>query len=82
MAEQGDKLMAMIGTAVANLDRLDAIVPAVQNLGRRHATYGVQPSHYDTVAIALLWTLEQRLGDAYTHRSKPPGRKPIRPSPP
>jgi hemoglobin-like flavoprotein len=58
--------MAMIGTAVANLDRLDAIVPAVQDLGRRHATYGVQPAHYDTVAAALLWTLGQGLGDAFT----------------
>ena len=66
MAEQGRKLMAMIGTAVANLARLETIVPAVQDLGRRHAGYGVQPSHYDIVAAALLWTLGQGLGDAFT----------------
>jgi hemoglobin-like flavoprotein len=66
MEEQGRKLMTMIGTAVANLDRLDAIVPAVQDLGRRHATYGVQPAYYDTVATALLWTLEQGLGADFT----------------
>ena len=66
MDEQGRKLMTMIGTAVANLHRLDAIVPAVQDLGRRHAGYGVRPSHYDTVASALLWTLEQGLGDDFT----------------
>jgi hemoglobin-like flavoprotein len=66
MAEQGRKLIAMIGTAVTNLDRLDAIVPAVQDLGRRHATYGIQPAHYDIVAAALLWTLGQGLGDAFT----------------
>ncbi len=66
MAEQGKKLMAMIGTAVANLDRLDAIIPAVQDLGRRHAGYGVPPESYDTVAAALLWTLEQGLGNAFT----------------
>ena len=66
MDEQGRKLMAMIGTAVANLDRLETIVPAVQDLGRRHATYGVQPAQYDTVAAALLWTLGQGLGDAFT----------------
>src|SRR5580658_6632272 len=57
MTEQGRLLMAMIGTAVANLNRLETIVPAVQELGRRHATYGVQPAHYDTVGSALLWTL-------------------------
>jgi hemoglobin-like flavoprotein len=66
MAEQGRKLMAMIGTAVANLDRLETIVPAVQDLGRRHAGYGVPLSSYDTVGAALLWTLGQGLGEAFT----------------
>ncbi len=66
MNEQGRKLMAMIGTAVANLHQLDAEVPAVQQLGARHAGYGVTDADYDTVAAALLWTLEQGLGDAYT----------------
>jgi hemoglobin-like flavoprotein len=64
--EQGAKLMAMIATAVAGLDRLETIVPAVQALGRRHVGYGVQDTHYDTVAAALLWTLEQGLGAAFT----------------
>jgi hemoglobin-like flavoprotein len=58
--------MAMIATAVDSLDRLDAIVPAVQQLGRRHADYGVRSEHYTTVAEALLWTLEQGLGAAWT----------------
>ncbi|HEX4365483.1 MAG TPA: globin family protein [Rhodopila sp.] len=66
MAEQGRKLMLMIGTAVANLGKLEVIVPAVQDLGRRHTAYGVQPAHYDVVAAALLWTLGQGLGDAFT----------------
>jgi hemoglobin-like flavoprotein len=66
MNEQGRKLMAMIGTAVANLDKFEAILPAVQDLGRRHATYGVPPDSYDTVAAALLWTLGQGLGEAFT----------------
>jgi hemoglobin-like flavoprotein len=66
MAEQGRKLMAMLGTTVSNLGQLGAIVPAVQGLGRRHVAYGVQPEQYDTVAAALLWTLEQGLGAAFT----------------
>lgn len=66
MREQGRKLMAMIGTAVAHLDRLDSIIPAVQDLGRRHVGYGVPPASYDTVAAALLWTLEQGLGADFT----------------
>jgi len=70
MTEQGRKLMAIIGTAVANLDKLETIVPVVQALGRRHATYGVQPEHYDTVASALLRALGQGLGDAFTQPVK------------
>ena len=66
MKEQGRKLMAMIGTAVASLDRLETIIPTVQKLGREHAAYGVHSAHYDTVAEALLWTLKQGLGDAFT----------------
>lgn len=66
MKEQGRKLMQMIAFAVNGLKRLDALVPGVQALGRRHAGYGVRDEHYATVATALLWTLEQGLGNAFT----------------
>jgi hemoglobin-like flavoprotein len=70
MAEQGRKLMTIIGTAVANLHQLDRIVSTVKDLGRRHAGYGVEPMHYQTVAAALLWTLEQGLGDEFTSETR------------
>ena len=66
MAEQRKKLMQMLTVAVRGLSRLDEIVPAVQALGRRHVGYGVTDSHYATVGAALIWTLEQGLGDAFT----------------
>lgn len=66
MAEQSRTLMRMIAVAVNGLDRLDTIVPAVQALGVRHAGYGVVDAHYATVGNALLWTLEQRLGESFT----------------
>lgn len=66
MQAQRQKLMQMITVAVTSLNHLDQIVPAIQELGRRHVGYGVQDDHYDTVAAALLWTLEQGLGDAFT----------------
>jgi len=66
MEEQGKKLMKMIGTAVNGLDRLEEIVPAVQELGVRHIAYGVKDEHYDTVGAALLYTLEAGLGDMFT----------------
>jgi len=64
--EQGKKLMQMITVAVRGLGNLAALVPAVQELGRRHVGYGVKKEHYDTVGTALLWTLEQGLGPAFT----------------
>ena len=66
MKEQGRKLMVMLNTAVNSLDKLEAIVPAVQEMGRRHVAYGVKDEDYDTVGEALLWTLEQGLGEGFT----------------
>ena len=66
MAEQRRKLMATIGMIVKALPRLAQIIPNVQALGRRHAAYGVLPEHYPIVGSALLWTLEQGLGEAFT----------------
>ena len=70
MKEQGKKLMTMIGTAVNGLSNLESIVPAVQNLGKGHAGYGVQDKHYDTVGAALLDTLSVGLGDDFTPETK------------
>ena len=70
MKEQGRKLMAMLNTAVNSLDKLETIVPAVQDMGRRHVTYGVKEEDYDTVGEALLWTLEQGLGEGFSAEVK------------
>lgn len=66
MTAQGAKLMQMIGVAVNKLDDLGTLVPVLQNLAQRHAGYGVADAHYATVGGALLKTLRQGLGDAYT----------------
>ena len=62
MAAQRRNLVQTLSVVVASLDCLDAVVPAVQALGRRHAGYGVRADDYDTVGAALLWTLAQGLG--------------------
>ena len=64
--EQGRKLMQVLGFAVGALNDTGALLPAVRALGVRHARYGVEDSHYDTVGDALLWTLEKGLGDGFT----------------
>jgi hemoglobin-like flavoprotein len=42
MTHQGDRLMKMIGAAVAQLDDLPALVPTLEALARRHVGYGVR----------------------------------------
>ena len=66
MSGQKVKLVGMLATAVNNLHQLDVILPAVQELGARHRGYGVSADHYAPVGAALLWTLEQGLGEAFT----------------
>lgn len=70
MKSQGRKLMAMITVAVKGLSNLESIVPAVQDLGKRHVKYDVKEEHYAVVGSSLLWTLEKGLGDAFTPETK------------
>ena len=64
MTQQRRKLVQVLNVAVSSLDNLGALTKTVEDLGRHHAGYGVQESHYDSVGIALIWTLEQGLGSA------------------
>jgi nitric oxide dioxygenase len=66
MTEQGRKLMATLGVVVNSLDKLEAILPAASALAKRHVDYGVTAQDYTPVGAALLWTLEQGLGKAWT----------------
>jgi hemoglobin-like flavoprotein len=66
LAEQRKKLLQVLSAAIAGLDNLEGLVPIVETLGRKHAGYGVKDAHYDSVGAALLWTLEQGLGAAWT----------------
>jgi len=66
MARQRQVLMGTLAVVVKTLDRIEELLPAVEALGRRHGGYGVRESHYATVGAALLWTLEQGLGEAFT----------------
>lgn len=65
LAVQGHSLMQMLETVVNLLDQPDVLMPALRDLGHRHAGYGVQSQHYDTVGAALLKTLRQGLGVAW-----------------
>jgi hemoglobin-like flavoprotein len=66
LREQGKKLMVMLHSIVSNLRNLESILPRVRSLATRHVGYGVRDEHYDIVGAALLWTLAQGLGQAFT----------------
>jgi hemoglobin-like flavoprotein len=66
MKEQGRMLMSVIASAVRSLSAPAPLVPALKDMGKRHVAYGVREHHYATVGTALLWTLEQGLGDDFT----------------
>ncbi len=59
---QGKRLMTMLGTAVYQLDELEAMTPMLYELGQRHVNYGVRAQHYETFRDALMWTLQNVLG--------------------
>ena len=64
------KLAQAMSYAVASLDRLDSIAPALEMLGRRHVGYGVRDHDYDTVGRALLDTLALTFGDGFTAEAR------------
>lgn len=68
--EQRDKLMSMLGTAVANLHQVETILEPVKALGVKHLDYGVKDEHYDTVGEALIWTLQEGLKEDFTPEVK------------
>ena len=66
MELQKAKLITMLTFIVESLMMLDALIPALQQLGERHQGYGVFNEYYRPLGAALIWALEQTLGDQFT----------------
>jgi hemoglobin-like flavoprotein len=56
----------MLAAVVNGLGNLVSILPAARGLAKRHVGYGAKAEHYPVVGGALLWTLENGLGDGWT----------------
>jgi hemoglobin-like flavoprotein len=65
MHAQHEKFLQTIDTLVQMLDYPPQIIEDLQALSRRHVAYGVLVAHYEPVGAALLWALEQGLGDKW-----------------
>jgi hemoglobin-like flavoprotein len=70
LEQQRVKFLQMISATVQGLDRLDALLPVLRELGARHLALGVRDEHYGSVASALLWTLEKALRREFTPEVK------------
>ena len=66
MEAQRMKLAQTLAVVVKALDDVDRLLPAVAALGKRHAQYGVEDRHFDSVGEALLQALSDALGGAFT----------------
>ncbi|MDH3579709.1 MAG: globin domain-containing protein [Hyphomicrobiales bacterium] len=66
MAQQRGKLLKALGLVVEHADKPENLAPVLEELGRSHVRYGVKDKHYESVGAALIWTLEQGLGAAFT----------------
>ena len=67
---QGRKLIATLDAIADSLDRLESIRPRLVELGRLHASYGIQPGHYETLVTAMLWAFGQALGPDFDARAR------------
>lgn len=52
--------------AAANIDRLETILPAVEQIAHKHRSLGVKPEHYPIVGHYLLAAIKDVLGEAAT----------------
>lgn len=66
LREQKKKLMGALKVLVNTLDNPDKLIPILEDMGRKHKTYGVVEDHFVPVADALVWTLEEGLGSDFT----------------
>jgi hemoglobin-like flavoprotein len=64
--EQVRKLTHVLTVFVRALSHPQQILAVVEELGRRHLTYGVREEHYATFGEALLWALQTELGDSFS----------------
>jgi len=70
IARQQLKLMDMIAAIVGALDQREIFQSIISYSGRQHAQFGVQLTHFVAFGKALIWSLEQQFGTAFTPELK------------
>lgn len=70
MKSQRAKLLAALKLVIANVRNMDALLPALQELGQRHQKYGAEPEHYIAVADVLISVMAEIAGDQWTQQTQ------------
>lgn len=70
MKEQSHALMRMVRTVVEGLNNVNIILPAIQELGKRHHDYGVSADQYKTFGECLIKCIEIELGSEFDDDAK------------
>jgi methyl-accepting chemotaxis protein len=65
LRRQKSMLLAALVLQRKSLRNLDAIVPALRDLGARHVAYGARPEHYPLVGQVLLASMAEVAGEAW-----------------
>jgi hemoglobin-like flavoprotein len=68
--EQSGALMRMVKTVVEGLNNPQIIIPALQELGRRHSEYGVKNEYYKEFGNLLIETIGSELGNDFDVKTK------------
>jgi hemoglobin-like flavoprotein len=68
MDAQYRKLMDMLNTIVARLEKIEELTGEIGRMAERHMGYDVKPIHFTWVGNALMWTLRQGLGSDWNEK--------------
>jgi hemoglobin-like flavoprotein len=66
MSRQKSMLLRALVLLRESLRDLDAVVPKLRELGARHVAYGARPEHYPVVGWALIGSMAEIAGEAWT----------------
>lgn len=66
MARQRDRLVGALVRIVTNVDKVDELVPYLEDLGRDHRKFGALTAHYGAVGEALIAALRHFSGADWT----------------
>ncbi|MDI3335810.1 globin domain-containing protein [Defluviimonas aestuarii] len=66
LAGQGMKFMTTLGMVIDNIENPDKLGDRFEELGKGHALMGVKAAHFAPMGEALIDTLRNELGEAFT----------------